>query len=350
METGQELDNLEITEFLTKQSGGNETVESSTQEPTTEVTDPIAEAVVEQTTETTTTEQAEETETSFFDTPDLFKEAETTTESTQAVEVPETFKQELETYKAEVERLKKNPLVDALEKYGMLEEFDIKKFAQELIPTDYTKYSLQDLVAEKIKMEYPDLTSEELSSEVEQYLAYKGIDENSSRIVRAEFEKSIRNELQANKPKSDYIAQLEEAAKSLKPVKQEDQLKQVMEVYNADKKVLSDFASQLKGQKVYGLELQEEHINNIQKVYDDLFNPQGVPFTKNDGTFDTKSFTLFAHKVANYEANLKAAYELGKSESLKAKTRVDPLGNTVSTAPAQDTRSIHEIILQDFEN
>jgi hypothetical protein len=85
-------------------------------------------------------------------------------------------------------------------------------------------------------------------------------------------------------------------------------------------------------------------------VYDDLFNPQATPFTKPDGSFDVKNFTLFAHKVANYEKNLKAAYDLGKSETLKGRVNVDPLGSVVSTSPTTDTRSPLQIISEDLDN
>jgi len=232
----------------------------------------------------------------------------------------------------------------------MLEDFDIKKYASELATKDYSNMSLKELVAENIRLEYPDLTAEELNSEVEQYMAYKNIDEYSSRIVKSEMEKALRAELASKTPKSDYIQKLEEAAKSLKPVSQQDQINQIMEGYKKEKEVLVDFTSQIKGQNLYGIELGDEHVQGIQKVYDDLFNPQATPFTKADGSFDVKNFTLFAHKVANYEKNLKAAYDLGKSETLKGRVNVDPLGSVVSTSPTTDSRSPFQIIREDLDN
>ena len=353
--SGLEIENEDLTALLSERYSTEETTNQENVETTTtqEVVETQATNEVEATTqvaETTQVETAQEVEPSFFETPDLFKDESAKPTETSQPKASDEFLQELESYKAEVQRLKSNPLVDALEKYGMLEEFDIKKYASELVSKDYSTMPLKELIAENIRLEYPDLTAEELQSEVEQYMAYKNIDEYSSRIVKSEIEKSLRAELASKTPKSDYIQKLEEAAKALKPVSQQDQINQIMEGYKKEKEVLVDFTSQIKGQNLYGIELGDEHVQGIQKVYDDLFNPQATPFTKPDGTFDVKNFTLFAHKVANYEKNLKAAYDLGKSEAMKGRVNVDPLGQVVSTQPTTDTRSPLEIIRQDLEN
>jgi len=352
--TGLEIENEDLTSILSERYASAETeIETPQVEATTESVETQAQEtqVPEATTETeATTTTAQETEPSFFETPDLFKDSSEQTTAKDAPLPDEKFLQELESYKAEVQRLKSNPLVDALEKYGMLEEFDIKKYASELVTKDYSTMGLKELVAENIRLEYPDLTADELNSEVEQYMAYKNIDEYSSRIVKNEIEKSLRAELANKAPKSDYIQKLEEAAKLMKPVSQQDQINQIMEGYKTEKAMLTDFTSQLKGQNLYGLELGDEHVQNIQKVYDDLFNPQATPFTKQDGTFDVKNFTLFAHKVANYDNNLKAAYELGRKETMKGRVNVDPLGQAVATAPTTDTRSPLQIIAEDLNN
>lgn len=352
--TGLEVENDDLTAFLSEkyhsdESQSQQTTETAQAAPVeTQVTNEVEAAP--QAVETTEVETVQTNEPSFFETPDLFKDESELAKDTTQPKASEEFLQELETYKAELQRLKSNPLVDALEQFGMLEEFDIKKYASELMSKDYSKMSLTELVAENIRLEYPDLTAEELNSEVEQYMAYKNIDEYSSRIVKSEMEKALRAELASKTPKSDYIQKLEEAAKSLKPVSQQDQINQIMEGYKKEKEVLVDFTSQIKGQNLYGIELGDEHVQGIQKVYDDLFNPQATPFTKPDGSFDVKNFTLFAHKVANYEKNLKAAYDLGKSETLKGRVNVDPLGSVVSTSPTTDTRSPLQIIQEDLNN
>lgn len=353
--TGLEIENDDLTALLSERYATDES-QVSTENQSAEVQ---AETVVANA-ETQAAEVAapieanaettQENELSFFETPDLFKDSSEKSAEQAAPVADEKFMQELESYKAEIQRLKSNPLVDALEKYGMLEEFDIKKYASELATKDYSNMSLKDLVAENIRLEYPDLSAEDVNSEVEQYLAYKNIDEHSSRVVRAEIEKSLRSELASKTKKSEYIQKLEEAAQSLKPVSQQDQINQIMDGYKKEKEVLTDFTSQLKGQNLYGIELGDEHLQGIQKVYDDLFNPQATPFTKQDGSFDVKNFTLFAHKVANYEKNLKAAYDLGKKEALKGRLNVDPLGQAVATAPTTDTRSAMEIIAEDLNN
>ena len=353
--TGLEVENEDLTAFLSEKYHSDETPNQETTETATQA-DPVEAQItneVEAATpaaEATEVEAVQSNEPTFFETPDLFKDVTDNPNEPAQPKASDEFMQELESYKAEVQRLKSNPLVDALEKFGMLEEFDIKKYASELITKDYSKMSLTELVAENIRLEYPDLTAEELNSEVEQYMAYKNIDEYSSRIVKSEMEKALRAELAGKAPKSDYIQQLEEAAKSMKPVSQQDQINQIMEGYKREKDMLVDFTSQIKGQNLYGVELGDEHVQSIQKVYDDLFNPQATPFTKPDGSFDVKNFTLFAHKVANYEKNLKAAYDLGKSETLKGRVNVDPLGSVVSTSPTTDTRSPLQIISEDLDN
>jgi len=352
--TGLEVENDDLTAFLSEKYHSDE----ATSQPTTEtatVADPVEALITNEVeaakpAETTEVETAQSNEPSFFETPDLFKDVTDKPSETKQPKASEAFMQELESYKAELQRLKSNPLVDALEQFGMLEEFDIKKYASELMSKDYSKMSLTELVAENIRLEYPDLTTEELNSEVEQYMAYKNIDEYSSRIVKSEMEKALRAELASKTPKSDYIQKLEEAAKSLKPVSQQDLNNQIMEGYKKEKNMLVDFTSQIKGQNLYGVELADEHVQGIQKVYDDLFNPKATPFTKPDGSFDVKNFTLFAHKVANYEKNLKAAYDLGKSETLKGRVNVDPLGSVVSTSPITDSRTPNQIIMEDLNN
>jgi hypothetical protein len=352
--TGLEVENDDLTAFLSEKYHSDET----TSQPTTETAqaDPVEAQITNEVeaaktaAETTEVETAQSNEPSFFETPDLFKDVTDKPSETEQPKASEEFMQELESYKAELQRLKSNPLVDALEQFGMLEEFDIKKYASELMTKDYGKMSLTELVAENIRLEYPDLTAEELTSEVEQYMAYKNVDEYSSRIVKSEMEKALRAELAGKAPKSDYIQKLEEAARSMKPVSQQDQINQIMEGYKKEKEVLVDFTSQIKGQNLYGIELADEHVQGIQKVYEDLFNPQAAPFTKQDGSFDVKNFTLFAHKVANYEKNLKAAYDLGKSETLKGRVNVDPLGSVVSTSPTTDSRTANQIIMEDLNN
>ena len=350
--TGLEVENDDLTAFLSEKYHSDES--QSQQATETAQADPVETQITNEVEAATqaaeTTETVQTNEPSFFETPDLFKDESDPTKDSAQPKASEEFMQELESYKAELQRLKSNPLVDALEQYGMLEEFDIKKYASELMTKDYGKMSLTELVAENIRLEYPDLTAEELTSEVEQYMAYKNVDEYSSRIVKSEMEKALRAELASKTPKSDYIQKLEEAARSMKPVSQQDQINQIMEGYKKEKEVLVDFTSQIKGQNLYGIELADEHVQGIQKVYEDLFNPQAAPFTKQDGSFDVKNFTLFAHKVANYEKNLKAAYDLGKSETLKGRVNVDPLGSVVSTSPTTDTRTANQIIREDLDN
>lgn len=349
--TGLEVENDDLTAFLSEKYHSDET--TSQQATETAQADPVETQITNEVEAATPAAEAETVQTnepSFFETPDLFKDESDLAKDTAQPKASEEFMQELESYKAELQRLKSNPLVDALEQYGMLDEFDIKKYASELMSKDYGKMSLTELVAENIRLEYPDLTAEELTSEVEQYMAYKNVDEYSSRIVKSEMEKALRAELASKTPKSDYIQKLEEAARSMKPVSQQDQINQIMEGYKKEKEVLVDFTSQIKGQNLYGIELADEHVQGIQKVYEDLFNPQAAPFTKQDGSFDVKNFTLFAHKVANYEKNLKAAYDLGKSETLKGRVNVDPLGSVVSTSPTTDTRTANQIIREDLDN
>lgn len=350
--TGLEVENDDLTAFLSEKYHSDES--QSQQATETAQADPVETQITNEVEAATqaaeTTEAVQTNEPSFFETPDLFKDESDPTKDSAQPKASEEFMQELESYKAELQRLKSNPLVDALEQFGMLEEFDIKKYASELMTKDYGKMSLTELVAENIRLEYPDLTAEELTSEVEQYMAYKNVDEYSSRIVKSEMEKALRAELAGKAPKSDYIQKLEEAARSMKPVSQQDQINQIMEGYKKEKEVLVDFTSQIKGQNLYGIELADEHVQGIQKVYEDLFNPQAAPFTKQDGSFDVKNFTLFAHKVANYEKNLKAAYDLGKSETLKGRVNVDPLGSVVSTSPTTDTRTANQIIREDLDN
>lgn len=350
--TGLEVENDDLTAFLSEKYHSDES--QSQQATETAQADPVETQITNEVEAATqaaeTTETVQTNEPSFFETPDLFKDESDHTKDSAQPKASEEFMQELESYKAELQRLKSNPLVDALEQFGMLDEFDIKKYASELMTKDYGKMSLTELVAENIRLEYPDLTAEELTSEVEQYMAYKNVDEYSSRIVKSEMEKALRAELASKTPKSDYIQKLEEAARSMKPVSQQDQINQIMEGYKKEKEVLVDFTSQIKGQNLYGIELADEHVQGIQKVYEDLFNPQAAPFTKQDGSFDVKNFTLFAHKVANYEKNLKAAYDLGKSETLKGRVNVDPLGSVVSTSPTTDTRTANQIIREDLDN
>ena len=350
--TGLEVENDDLTAFLSEKYHSDES--QSQQATETAQADPVETQITNEVEAATqaaeTTETVQTNEPSFFETPDLFKDESDPTKDSAQPKASEEFMQELESYKAELQRLKSNPLVDALEQFGMLEEFDIKKYASELMTKDYGKMSLTELVAENIRLEYPDLTAEELTSEVEQYMAYKNVDEYSSRIVKSEMEKALRAELASKTPKSDYIQKLEEAARSMKPVSQQDQINQIMEGYKKEKEVLVDFTSQIKGQNLYGIELADEHVQGIQKVYEDLFNPQAAPFTKQDGSFDVKNFTLFAHKVANYEKNLKAAYDLGKSETLKGRVNVDPLGSVVSTSPTTDSRTANQIIMEDLNN
>lgn len=347
------LNTNEIDNFLADRLGKSEQAEVTTQveaEVKTETTETVVEQAQEQTTEQVqeTTETAAET-TPFFDLPDVFKE-ETTASETTNVEVPETIKQELEAYKAQLEKLKSNPLVEALEKYGHLENFDIKEYAKSLVNKDYTKMDVKDLVREKLSIEYPELDGDDLDASVDEYLAYKGIDGTESKIRRLETEKELRRELQSMSTQEtpEYIKALEEAASKVKPIDVQAQVEQMKQVFEADKQELTNFASQIKGQEIYGLQLGDEHVNKITQVYDMLFNPNTVPFTKSDGSFDTKAFTLFAYKVANYENSLKAAYELGKKEVLKTRTQVDPLGGAVATTPTTDTRSVRELLKDDI--
>ena len=347
------LNTNEIDNFLADRLGKSETTEETTQVVESEVnTETTTETVVETAQETTVAEPVKEEvavveSESLFELPDVFKDEKT---STQTVEVPETIKQELEAYKAQLEKLKSNPLVEALEKYGHLENFDIKEYAKSLVTKDYSKMDIKDLVREKISLEYPEIVGEDLDASVDEYLAYKGIDGTESKIRRLETEKELRRELQSvsQTEKPEYIKALEEAASKVKPIDVQAQVEQMKQVFEADKNELTAFANQIKGQKMLGVEVGDEHVSKINQVYDMLFNPNTVPFTKEDGTFDTKAFTTFAFKVANFESSIKAAYELGKKEVLKTKTQVDPLGGAVATAPTTDTRDVRQMLKDDI--
>jgi hypothetical protein len=166
--TGLQVENDDLTAFLSEKYHSDETPNQQTTE--TAQADPVEAQITNEVeaakpaAEATEVETVQSNEPTFFETPDLFKDVTDNPNEPAQPKASDEFMQELESYKAEVQRLKSNPLVDALEKFGMLEEFDIKKYASELITKDYSKMSLTELVAENIRLEYPDLTTEELNS------------------------------------------------------------------------------------------------------------------------------------------------------------------------------------------
>ena len=314
-------------------------------EPTPQV-EPTAEVV----TPATPVEQpVVEAKPFFEEIPDLFKTEPTTPVEKSKVEVEPSIQAELEAKAARLAELENHPLVQAFLKYGELKEFDLPSLAKAYNTTDYSKLDAKQLVAEKLKMDYPSLTSEQVEAEVENYLAHKGIDESTSIVIKGEFEKQLRAELESKKTTPEYIKALEEAAKAVKPIDPQKQINQVMQMFDADKNELSTFASQLKGQKIYGNELGDEHINKVVEKFNYMFNPQSSPYTTNDGKFDTKSFFLDMYKATNYDNDIKRAYELGKAEYTKDKTNIDPMGAPTPSTPTVDNRSFADKVFASIE-
>jgi len=284
----------------------------------------------------------------FEELPDLFKTEPTATPENAAVADP-NVQSELEAKVARLEALENHPLVQTIMKYGELKEFDLTKLAQAYNTTDYSKLDAKQLVAEKLKMEYPSLTSEQVEAEVDNYLAHKGIDESTSIVIKGEFEKGLRAELEAKKTTPEYIKALEEASKSIKPIDPQEQIAQVTQMFEAEKNELASFVNQLKGQKIYGNEIGDEHVNKIIEKFGYMFNPTSTPYTTADGKFDTKSFFLDTYKATNYDNDLKRAYELGKSEFVKERTNIDPMGAATNVTPTNDNRSFADKVFASIE-
>lgn len=319
-------------------------------EPT--VVTPIEPATPAVETTEVTTETTEVVDKPFFEElPDILKVSSeaVTTEETQVV-VPDNIKAELDAKTAKLAELENHPIVQTILKYGELKDFDLTKLAQSYNTTDYGKMGAKELVAEKLKQDYPSLTPEQIEAEAENYLTHKGIDDNTSIVIKGEFEKQLRTELESRKSTPEYVKALEEAAKAIKPIDPQEQLTQVMQMFEGEKGELTSFVSQLKGQKVFGNELGDEHINKVVERFEYMFNPKSAPYTTADGKFDTKSFFLDTYKAMNYDADLKKAYEKGLADYVKSKANIDPMGSPTPSAPQeQGNKSVIETIIDRIE-
>jgi hypothetical protein len=317
----------------------------------TEVVTPTAEAPTTPVVPSAEAPKAEEVKTDapfFEELPDVFKNTEAV--EAKPFELPDDVKAALDAKDARLKELESHPLVQTIMKYGELKDFDLNKLAQAYSTTDYSKLGAKELVAEKLRLEYPSLTAEQIEDEVDNYLDHKGINENTSIVIKGEFEKVLRAELEAKKTTPEYIKALEEASKAIKPIDPTEQIKQVQELVESDKTELVNFATQLKGQKIYGNEITEEDINSVVKRFEYMFNPTSAPYTTSDNKFDTKAFFLDMYKATKYDADMKRAYELGQKDYVKAKANIDPMGVSTPTVQEQSTKSVMERIHEQLDN
>ena len=341
----------QLNDYMTKTFGGNDETPMAESTPapvateTQAVETPVAETKVEATTPSETPTETQEE--SFFATPEIFKSStpseQPNAESKPTFELPADVAAKLKEYEDFRKSVESDEFYQAYNKVKTTPEFDFNKFVQSFAKEDFNKYSIKDLAMMDIKAQFPDLNDEEVEHEAETFLAYKGIDESSSRVVQKMFKDEMINKLNLNQKPNEYLKSLEEAANKYKPIDQSILQKEIEEVANNDMKTIVDMVNNIKGQKFNNVPIDEKLIEPIVKAY------QVNPYIENDGSkygkFNHAKFVQDQIKLATYDQVINQAIEYGKKQALKERANVDSRGGMASTpSPSQDTRNDLDIL------
>lgn len=290
-----------------------------------------------------------ETEKSFFEVPDVFKTTETTPEVPK-VELPVEATSKISELEQKLKEYENDEFIATWNKFKGEEGLDFKKLAQSMQKTDYNQFELRDLVSFDIQSQYPDLSPEDLDNEVNQFLAWKGIDEYSAKSVLSSLKSEYVNKFTAieKATPNEYIKQLEEVASKYKPIDNSAIEKEYQDVLQAELTSITNIADQVKGKEFMGMTIDESVLTPIIKGYGT--NPYLVQDGSQYGKFDTNKWMQDQLKLATYDKVVNTAIEYGKKQALKERANIDPNGiGAGSGTPSVDTRSPMEIIKDDLE-
>ena len=288
-----------------------------------------------------------ETEKPFFEVPDVFKTTETTPEVPK-VELPVEATSKISELEQKLKEYENDEFIATWNKFKGVEGFDFKKLAQSMQGVDFGKMDLKDLVKMDIQSEYPELNGEDLDDEVNQFLAWKGVDEFTAKSVLSSLKKEYVSKFESTSKPNEYISQLEQAASKFKPVDNSAIEKEYQAVLQAEIASITNIADQVKGKEFMGMTIDESVLTPIIKGYGT--NPYLVQDGSQYGKFDTNKWMQDQLKLATYDKVVNTAIEYGKKQALKERANIDPNGiGAGSGTPSVDTRSPMDIIKADLE-
>ena len=214
---------------------------------------------------------------------------------------------ELEAYRQQVEAMKNNPIIKALE-LGK----DIKEVAKKIIGNDVSQMSIEALLEAKIKNEF-NLEGEELKEAVAEEMQSL---EGKSRLEVARLHKELREEFsQANnsdnimKELLEYESQVK--ANQLTPEKIAEREKAIME---QDLAQIEEASSKLIDGDLYGVKLTKEYVEKVKQNYN---MNEIAPYVDAKGNLDAQRFMVDKFIIENWQKIAENAYEMGKKGTLK---------------------------------
>jgi hypothetical protein len=285
--------------------------EQKTEETKEEVKEEIKEEIKEEkeTVETKEEKPAVETEEKINSLFDRIKE-EPKVEAKQEAALSEDVQKkldELEAYRQQVEAMKNNPIIKALE-LGK----DLKEVAKKIIGNDVSQLSIEKLLEAKIKNEF-NLEGEELEEAVAEEMQSL---ESKSRLEIARFHKELKEEFSRTNNSDDIMKELLEyesqvKANQLTPEKIAENEKAIMA---QDLAQIEEASAKLVDGDLYGVKLTKEYVEKVKQNYN---MNEIAPYVDAKGNLDAQKFMVDKFIIDNWQKIAENAYEMGKKGTLK---------------------------------
>jgi hypothetical protein len=214
---------------------------------------------------------------------------------------------ELEAYRQQLETIKNNPLVKALE-LGK----DLKEVAKKIVGNDVGQLSIEKLLEAKIKNEFA-LEGEELEDAVAEEMQSL---EGKSRLELARIHKDLREEFSRTNSGDDIMRELLEyeaqvKANQLTPEKIAENEKAIKE---QDLAQIESASAKLVDGDLYGVKLTKEYVEKVKQNYN---MNEIAPYVDAKGNLDAQKFMVDKFILDNWQKIAENAFEMGKKGTLK---------------------------------
>jgi hypothetical protein len=306
------LDDFDMEAFLAQNQNATteKTEEKQESTPAAETTEATTEAV---TTEQVQDEEEGESGTKFLQFLTGETQATTSEEETKKAEVPQEILSELESYKEKLSKYERNQFLKAVVEMGLNPD-DAKAIAKEILGTDVSNMSVNDLLAMDTKSE-TGLDGDDLQDAIDAEISYY---ESLTPRQKAQFEKELRGKYNQTSESKLLKSILESTPKEQQKMSQE----QIDAMLAEDRRQLNEVVKQFVGQDLMGFKVDESVAKQIIDSYDNY------PFKhfNDDGTFNAKDYATDVFIKANFNKIVNSAVEYGKQVALKQRTNPDKNG------------------------
>lgn len=225
----------------------------------------------------------------------------------------------LEELEAKVKFFEEDPLAKALELNATPEQ--LKAIAKELVESDTSTKTVDELIEIAVKSQFGDLTPEEL----DEIVSREKIDfENLSPLAQKEKEKSLKEYVKTTSTGSKTLEKLQAAyQEKLSANQQPDNtalIAEAKQAEEAERTYISEYGKSLLGKKLYGVEFTQEHLDSIAKEYS---LDKGTKFLNDKGQIDVSKLIVKDFMEKNMDVMIENEVQARVKKALKGQL-VDP--------------------------